>query len=228
VVVNVVRGIFGIFGEAKTNLFPDFVIYSGMKHLFYILFFTACNSYPQGSIAEMPTMYFSSYKVTQSDKDSIYQAVFNNNIVHKNIENNFSSPGLLYTLSYDLELKSILENKSVKNTDKKKLLINRIIKDFGKYGKRPDSPTLFEELEIKTRQETLVNFREINSSVFSWLLYVVDGVPSAIINQAGYQQLLKALNNMEISEIVFLNPDECARLNFDNALYGVIIIKSKT
>lgn len=171
---------------------------------------------------EQPVIYTSGFELAKADMDSIYDAAFKSRIVTENITNNFMSAGLLYTRQYDLELKSILKNKTVDNTIKKKLLINRLTEDFKKYGGKSDKYKQAEHLEITSRKDAIINFRKTNNSVFSWILYIINGVPYTISDINSYQQIISQLYKMDISKIEFL---EGEIFNCNACIYGVIIIR---
>jgi hypothetical protein len=171
---------------------------------------------------EQPVIYTSGFELAKADIDSIYDTAFKSRIVTENITNNFMSAGLLYTRQYDLELKSILRNKTIDGAIKKKLLINRITADYKKYGGKSDKYKQIEYLEITSRKDAITNFRKTNNSIFSWILYIINGVPYGISDINSYQQIISQINKMDITKIEIL---EGEIINCNACIYGVIIIR---
>ena len=188
------------------------------------------------------------YTLTQADKDSVYAAAFNGQIVQQAIKTNFNGKSKLYKRGHELEFISMLLNDSITNDLKKKLLIGRILGEWQYAGKSNVSNNIlintgdyinlngnelhnadnFNEISTEERREAIVDFFTNHSKVnFLRMLYVIDGIPYGIDNNENLQVLLAKLRRVDIEYIKLLTGTAASSIFGHRAANGIIVIKSK-
>lgn len=190
-----------------------------MKYFYYIILLFCANGFAQEK--ELPTLYTSNYKLPQNTIDSIYSAALRRKIVMQNFKNDFKYPDLLCTKDYEIELQAILKNKYVNNEIKKTLILTRLMNDYKTYGWRTEKAT-FKSLEIRNRSEAIRDFQKTNKTIFSWALFIINGIPYSAYDLKSYQKLIGLLYKIKSTKIEILQRQI---FNCKVCLYGVIIIR---
>jgi len=189
------------------------------------------------------------YTLTQADKDSVYAAAFNGQIVQQAIKAKFNGKSKLYEKGHELEFISMLLNDSITNDLKKKLLTGRILTEWQYAGKSNVSNNSlinntgdyinlngnelhnadnFNEISTEERRAAIVDFVTNHSKVnFLRMLYVIDGIPYGIDNNENLQVLLAKLRRVDIEYIKLLTGTAASSIFGHRAANGIIVIKSK-
>jgi len=185
--------------------------------------------------------HYNTYKLTPSDKDSIYKAAYNSNIVQQAIKAKFNGKSKLYEMGYEIEFMSLLINDSISNEDKKKLLSRRILADwqYDEVNGRPVSDICLSFVDpafksntanvplqrIESRQLAIKDFKEHNKINFSGLVYLIDMKPYGAQDQKSMQRLLDSIRKANIASIKLLA--EVTSVYGNRGEYGVILITTK-
>ncbi|KOS08018.1 hypothetical protein AM493_19650 [Flavobacterium akiainvivens] len=161
---------------------------------------TIQNSMPNHNIVSGE--YLNTYMLSQADKDSIYAAAFSSQVVQDAINNKFSGRSKLIEKGYELELISLLKNDSISNTDKKNLLIERILSDYD-YNKENNIKyhVPFCGDYPKNKKSAITFFRCRTITDYSYCGYIIDGVTYIAVSLEHMQRLINKLRLIEMATI---------------------------
>ena len=190
------------------------------------------------------------YTLTPADKDSVYAAAFNGQIVQQAIKTKFNGKSKLYEKGHELEFISMLLNDSITNDVKKKLLTGRILTEW-QFDEKNGRPTDYKKLEFITdglnlngnelyvategpkmqdkgnRKAALADFVMNHNDVnFSRMRYVIENRPYEVTDAKSLQMLFAKLRRVDVTSISLITGGKASGTYGSSGVNGVVVIKS--
>ena len=187
------------------------------------------------------------YHLSKTEIDSIEESILNSSLIKKIIKNEFTYKDmiLLYNPSNQIYLLKIFSGTEINNKDKRQLLINKIVCDWGrsltdtvqnnfssKYSYYDYIRPTYKYDTINSKKEAINEYlknKYTSPLNFSEALFVLNEIP--ITSSHGDLNtktgIIDQLSLMEIYNITIINGSTAAALYGSRASNGAILIKGK-